>query len=138
MTKREAVEKVCKLRRLADRAGTPAEAESARRAASKIMADHRLTSEDIAIEAKCAAFDDLLGRLEVFVATHPERSVPLSVIKDAVSRAKSGTKAEDKARALGAFVGGVRTAFMFASSSKTVIAAKEIVDEVLRAHDVTI
>jgi hypothetical protein len=139
MTKQQAAEKVCKLRRLAEKAGcTPAEAESARRIADKILTEHHLGPGDLTLGAKCAAFDELVTQLEIFVAAHPERSVPMTVVKESLARLKKEVKSEDKAKALDTTVSATRAMSFLAGSSKTVSGLKSVVDEVLRKHDVTI
>lgn len=134
MTKKEAAEKIAKLRRLAEKAGTPAEAESARRLADKLTQEHGLTDTELSLGSRAAAFDDLMDELDRFVRKH---HVPAAVL-ETIELVKVKTGKEDKADALGKIVVGVRTVSLFFLFDKTVAAMKTTVDAVLKKHGVTV
>lgn len=130
MTKAEAAEKVAKLLRLAEKAGTPAEAESARRNAKRLIDLHHLTTAELSMGSRAAAFDDLMDELDAYVSKQP---VP-AVVREVIDRVRKDTKKEDKSDALGKFVVGLRAAALFVN----VGGIKSTVEEVLKKHGVTI
>lgn len=134
MTRTEAAAKVEKLRRLAKRAGSPAEADTARRTADKITAEHKLTLDELTVGAKVLVFDDLCTKLEAFVRG---QSVPGPVI-DAIGKLRTSASVEEKKKALTQIVGATRVASLFFGSSKMISELKQIVDETLAAHEVQI
>jgi len=134
MTRAEAAAKVEKIRRLARRAGTAAEADTAKNTADKIVREHKLTEDELTIGAKVHAFDDLCVKLETFVRG---QSVPGPVL-DAITRLKTSASIEEKKKALAQIVGITRVASLFFGSSKLVSGLKKIIDETLAAHEVQI
>lgn len=130
MTREEAAEKVAKLWRLAEKAGTPAEAETAKKTALKLVKEHNLTDRELSMGSRAAAFDDLMSALDTYVSGQP---VPV-IVREVIDRMKKDTKKEDKADALGKFVVGLRAASLFVD----VRGIKTIVEEVLKKHGVTI
>lgn len=136
MTRLEAMEKVAKLKRLAKRAGSPAEAENARGAAHKIVAKYQLTPRELASGAKANALDDLLGALDSFVKGQREK-VPAAVL-DVIERVKRDTKPEEKADALEKLVGATRVVAMFFGHRDDVSRIRDIIEQTLQQHEITI
>ena len=134
MTRIEAAVKVVKLRRLAERAGTPAEADTARRTADKIMTDHNLTEAELSKGSRAAAFDELLDKLDSYIR---KNDIPV-VVFEVIDRIKREKSDDDKSVALEKLVTGVRMASLFFGWDRTVKGVKGIIDEVLAKHKVTI
>jgi hypothetical protein len=134
MTRKEAAEKVAKLRKLAERAGTAAEGDAARKIANELTAQHGLTEVELSVGSRAAAFDDLMDELNRFVKKHDVPSAVLEVIE----AVKAGTGKDDKAGALVNIVTVVRTTSMFFGFDKTVKQVKSVVDRVLKKHSVTV
>jgi len=136
MTKREAITKISKLERLAAKAGTPQEAANARRAVEDLKKKHGITDRELQMGAKGDAFDDLVGRLDAYARSQTRQSLPASVF-EVLGTIKSKTTEEDKAKALENLVGVVRVgSFLFGSKGMGPI--KEIVEETLKRHSLTI
>lgn len=134
MTRQEAAQKIAKLRRLAERAGTPAEAENARGAMEKLMKQFGLTDAELAIGRRAAAFDDLLEDLNRFVGRH---DVPQPVFM-VIEHFKKNVAEGEKSDALSKIVTGVRAASFFFGGDPTVKKLKASIDEVLTKHQVTV
>ncbi len=134
MTRAEAAKKVEKARRLAKKAGTAEEADTAKRVAEKLIKDHGLTDEELEAGAKIQVFDELCDRLGDYVARH---EVPRPVI-DAIEKLKTSASEKEKKAALSKIVGAVRLASLFFGSDKTVAGAKKIIDDVLLTYEVKI
>jgi hypothetical protein len=134
MTREEAAVKVAKLRRLAEKAGTPAEADSARKMADKLMKEHGLTEVELSKGSRAAAFDELLDRLNAYAQ---KNDIPFAVL-EVFERIKKEKTDGDKSAALEKVVGGIRLASLFLGWDKTVKGVKTIIDEVLAKHQVTI
>lgn len=134
MTRAEAAEKVAKLRRLAERNNSPAEADSARKRADKLTKEYGLNETELSLGSRAAAFDDLMDELNAFVKKH---DVPATVL-ETIELVKTKTGKEDKADALGKIVAGVRTVSLFFLFNKEVAGVKATVDAVLKKHGVTV
>lgn len=130
MTRSKAAEKVASIRRLAERAGTEAEADNAKRAAERLIKEHGLTEVEISLGSLAAAFDDLMNEMDTFTRKNSAPAVVLEVIQ----KAKKDTKPEDKADALRKIVIAVRAISLFTDISKV----KNVIDDVLRKHGVTV
>lgn len=136
MTKKEAITKISKLERLAAKAGSPQEAANARRAVEDLKKKHGITDRELQVGAKAEAFDDLVGRLDAYARSQTRQSLPASVF-EVLGTVKSKTSEEDKTKALETLVGVVRVgAFLF--GSKGMGPVKEIVEETLKRHSLTI
>ena len=140
MTRREAAEKVAKLRRLADDPRTPREeAHNAREAAAKITREHKLKEQDLATGRMCAAFDDLVGELEKAVQRRSAH-LPTGIfgaeqsIKTALDGIRKMTDV-DKATRLRQLTTVVRTAAIFVGDHPVVAEVKAVLDAVLKNHD---
>jgi hypothetical protein len=132
VTKQEAAKKIAKLKRLAERAGTPAEADTARRTAEQLAREHSLNDDDLQRGAQAAAFDDLVDELSAFVG---RKDVPGPVLS-AMEMLKKNTKEEDKASALKKVAVGVKAASVFFGFNPTVTTLQETVERVLKKHDI--
>ena len=132
MTKQEAANKIAKLKRLAERAGTPAEADTARRTAERLAREHNLNDDDLHQGAQAAAFDDLVDELGTFAAKNDIPAPVLSVME----MLKKNTKEEEKASALKKAAAFLKTASLFFGFNQTVTALQETVDRVLKKHDI--
>lgn len=135
MTRAEAAKRVGKLRNLAARAGTPAEAATARQRADDLVKQFILTETELSIGARARAFDEVLDRLDAFVKANRDK-LP-SPILDIASKIKE-TSEEEKASTLTKLVNATRFTAMFLGGNKTVAGLKEIVDSALRNQDVVI
>jgi len=134
MTKAEAIKKISKLNKLAEKAGTPQEAETARRAAEDLRRKHSISERELQLRAKAAAFDDLVGRLDAYARTQSQLPAP---VFEVLSKIKSDTKEEDKANVLEKVVNMVRVGALLLSR-KSMGPVKEIVEETIRRHGLTI
>jgi hypothetical protein len=136
MTKKDAINKISKLERLAAKAGSPQEAANARRAVEDLKKKHSITDRELQLGAKSDAFDDLVGRLDAYARSQTKQALPNSVF-EVLSKVKSDTNEDDKARALENLVGVVRVAsFFFGKSGMGPV--KDIVEETLKRHALTI
>jgi hypothetical protein len=140
LTRREAAEKVAKLRRLADDPRTPrTEAQTARGTADKIAREHELGEQDLAVGRMCAAFDDLIGELEKAIQQRSGQ-IPTGMfgaghaIKTALDGIRKMTDV-DKATRLRQLTGVVRTAALFVGDHPVVAEVKAVLDTVLKNHD---
>jgi hypothetical protein len=133
MTKREAITKISKLERLAAKANSH-EAANARRAIEDLKKKHGVTDRELKVGVKADAFDDLVGRLEAYARTQSQLPAP---VFEVLSKVKSDTKEEDKAKALENLVNIVRVATLL-FGSKGMGAVKEIVDKTLEQHSLII
>lgn len=134
MTKKQAAEKVAKLRRLAEKAGTKQEGESAELNAKKMIDEFGLTEADLSVGAKAAAFDELIGSLDVFVKNKRDQ-VPGSVLS-VIDQIKKHTKEDDKAAAFEKIVAAVKLGNMLFGHNKTVAAMGDMIETVITKHDV--
>jgi len=139
-TKREAAEKVAKLRRLADSTKNPHEKATARRQADKLAAEYGLGKEDLDAGKMAAAFDDLVGAVERVVENAP---IPKgifdtgSIIREVTGKIRKLDDA-DKSKKLRQVATAVRVAAMIAGDNKTVAELKAVLDSVLKSHDLTV
>ena len=139
MNKKDAAEKVAKLRRVAQGSSNPNEADTARRQADKIASEHRLTELDLASGQMTAAFDDLVAEVEKVVARNP---VPTglfgteSVVKDVLGKMRSFQE-DDKAKKLRQVALVVKIGAMIAGDNRTVAEIKTVLDTVLKNHGLT-
>ena len=142
MTKRDASEKVAKLRRLASDPRTPkTEADTARASADKIAAQHGLREEDLATGRMCAAFDDLVTALEAAVKRVPQVPTGFRAVDEAIRAAVTKVKAmpeTDKVMRLRQVVMTVRTAAFVMGGHPLVAEAEAIVNTTLKNHDVQV
>lgn len=136
ITKKQAAEKVAKLRRVYERPDSGPEGQTARRSAEKLILEHSLTEADLSIGAKVAAFDDLVGQLEIYAKGNQDK-LPGSVA-DAIDKIKNHTKEEDKAEALDKIVGWSKVSALLFGHNKYVRAVKDTIENVLKKHDVKI
>lgn len=134
MTRKEAAEKVAKLRRLAGGAGTSAERATATRVADELTKQHGLTEDELTLGIKAAAFDDLIDELNRFVSKHDVPSAVLEVL----GAIKTSTDKEDKAVTLVRVVQIVRATSMFFGFDSSVKGTKTVVERVLKKHGVTV
>ena len=134
MTKKEALVRVTKLRRLAERAGSPQEAANARRAIADVCRTHSLSEADITIGTKAEAFDDLMGRLDA--VTKGNKDLPHAVA-EVLAHLKADMKEEEKAGALEKTVAAVRVGALFLGRKK-MGALKDVVEETLKRHSLVI
>lgn len=135
MTKKEAIAKVVKLRRLASGNASKPEADSARSHAARICKENDLTEGDLSTGARVEAFDDLVERLDHYAKVHG-KDLPGAAV-DVLGMVKSKFKEEDKVAALEKLVGAVRIAsFLMGRSAMGGI--KDVVEEVLQKHGVSV
>lgn len=140
MNKRDAAEKVAKLRRLAEGSQNQHEAANARRQADKLAQEHGLTEDDLAGGKLAAAFDDMVGAVEKIVDNAP---IPKglfdtgSIIREVTSKIRSLGE-DDKAKKMRQVATAVRVAAMIAGDNKTVGELKAVLDTVLKNHDLKI
>lgn len=142
MDKREAAEKIAKLRKLSDDPRTPStEAASARRTADRLATEHHLGPADLEIGKMCSAYDDLIGEVEKIVKNNPRLPAGLfgseQVVRDVVGKLRQADDS-DKSSRLRKFVTVVRTASMFVGDNKYVSEIKIVMDTVLKNHGVSI
>lgn len=141
MTRKEAAEKVAKLRRLARGSKNPHEAEMAREQADKLAARHGLASADLEAGSMGAAFDDLVDQVKTVVAGHA--SIPAGlfntegIINDVLGKIKSIGESDKSAR-LRQIATLIRTASFFAGDNKVVAEMKAVLDTTLKNHDLTL
>jgi hypothetical protein len=139
VNKREAAEKVAKLRRVAQGTSNPNEADTARRQADKIASEHGLTELDLSSGQMAAAFDDLVGEVEKVVA---QKSVPTglfgteSVVKDVLGKIRNFQE-DDKAKKLRQVSLVIKVGAMIAGNNATVAEIKAVLDTVLKNHGLT-
>lgn len=134
MTKKQAAEKVAKLRRLAEKAGTKQEAESARRNADKIVSEFGLTDAELQTGAKAAAFNDLIDSLDSFVRTR-RAMVPGSVM-GAIEQVKASTNESEKATAFDRIAAAVKLGNLLFGHDKTVAAIGDLLANVAEKHGI--
>ncbi len=142
MSRKDAAEKVAKLRRLADDPRTPRpEAENARRRADKIAADHQLGERELGEGRMSAAFDELVEQIEKIVVKHKSTTNSFfgaeSAIRDVLGRIRAMPDV-DKAARLQQIVTVTRTASFIVGRHPLVAEAKAVVDAALKNHDVKI
>lgn len=139
MTRDEAAEKVAKLLRLAQDRANPHEADSARRRAEKIIAEHGLTPDDMAAGNRAAAFDELVSELEGYVSRHPVVGGGLfdqvSVVRDVLARLRGLARVE-KSRRLGQVEVAVHVAVVVAGDSPVVRDVRDALARVKSKYDV--
>jgi hypothetical protein len=136
MTKKEAILKISKLEKLANKAGTPQEAANARSVIDDLKKKHSITDGEIQLGAKVDAFDDLVGRLDAYVRSQTKQQLPAPVF-EVLSKIKTSTNEEDKAKALKTIVDAVRfTSLLFGTKGMGPI--KEIIEETIKKHSLTI
>lgn len=141
MTRREAAEKVAKLRTLARGTASSCEAESARQAADKIAREHDLTDEEISVGALADAYDDLLRELETAVSSRSAEIDDIfgtaKIVGEVTSKLR-GASPEDKASRLRAAATVIRTLAFVSGSGGLAASAKKSLEKVLKKHEVTI
>ena len=145
MTRKEAAEKVAKLRKLANGSSNPHESESAWTQAAKLIEEHHLTDHDLSSGSMAAAFDDLVDGLQKYMANLP--AMPegllgsggtLAIVTDVIHRIKTIDDSE-KATRLRQFTTLVRTiSFITGNNNPTLSSIKSILDTALRNHGVAI
>jgi ElaB/YqjD/DUF883 family membrane-anchored ribosome-binding protein len=144
MTKKDAIEKVAKLLKLAEGNPSSHEAATAKAQADKLIKEHHLDKSDLSANKMTAAFDDLVDALQNYVANHP--GIPdgimgaastMAVVKDTISRIKNIGEG-DKAAHLKKFATVVYTSALFFGSNSTVSAIKSILDATLKTHGLTL
>lgn len=134
MTKKQAAEKVAKLRRLAEKAGSKEESQNAYRAIDKLILQYQLTDAELAVGAKAAAFDDLISSLDSFVRTRREQ-VPGSVM-GAIEQVKKSTNEDEKAAAFDKIAVTVNLGNMLFGHNKTVAAIGDLLASVAEKHGI--
>lgn len=142
MTKKDAAEKIAKLRRLADDPRTPKhEAESARTRIAKLSVEHGLTPADLDAGRWGAAFDDLVTEVEKIVRGNPNLPVGMfgteQILTQVLGKLR-GMGEGDKASRLKQIAGLVRTASFLMGGNPTVAEIKSVIDVVLKNHQLTI
>jgi hypothetical protein len=140
-TRREASEKVAKLRRLASSTKSPEEAETARRTADKMIAEHGLTEHELDEGNLAEAHDDLLRELETAVSSRSsavgDAFGTVGLVSEVVEKLRS-TSPENKASRLRTAATVIRT-LAFVSSRKGLAAeAKKCLELVLDKHGVKV
>jgi hypothetical protein len=142
VTKKDASSKIAKLRRLADDPRTqPNEAETARKQADKLSAEHGLGPADLEAGRWCAAFDDLVTEVEKIVRNNPNLPTGMFGTEQILTQVLSllrGMQDDDKATRLKQIVGLVQTASFFVGSNKTVAEIKLVIDTILKNHQLTL
>ena len=141
MTRREAAEKVAKLRRLARGTKSPEEAETARRSADKMAREHDLTDEEINVGALADAYDDLLRALEAAVSSRSTEVGDVfgttKIVEEVASKLR-GASPEEKASRLRSAATVIRTLAFVSGSKSLASSVKRCLDEVLKNHEITI
>jgi hypothetical protein len=133
MTKTEAILKVRKLRKLAEKNESPGEASSAIATAKDLCRKHNLTEADLTVGTKAEAFDDLIERLDAYTKTRRELPDSIAYV---LERMKRDMKEEEKSSALEQVVAAARIGSIFLG--KKMGPVKEIVEETLRRHSLVI
>jgi Protein of unknown function (DUF2786) len=137
LSKIEAAEKVAKLRRLARGTSNEHEAATAEAQAKKIIAEYKLTKDDLSGGEKSDAFDDLVDTLHKFAVNHPDLPGGLfgtsAVIHDMLTKIKSIDKSK-KNTYLGWLTGGIRTLSFISGDRPEIKELKRILDETLLRH----
>ena len=137
LSKVEAAEKVAKLRRLARGTSNEHEAATAEAQAKKIVAEYKLTRDDLSGGEKSDAFDDLVDTLHKFAVSHPDLPGGLfgtsAVIHDILGKVKAIDKSK-KSTYLGWLTGGIRTVSFIAGDRPEIKELKRILDETLLRH----
>jgi hypothetical protein len=129
LSKVEAAEKVAKLRRLARGTSNENEAATAEAQAKKIIAEYKLTR------------DDLSGTLHKFAVSHPDLPGGLfgtsAVIHDMLAKIKSIDKAK-KNTYLAWIAGSIRTLSFISGDRPEIKELKRILDETLLRHNLVL
>ena len=133
MTKKEAVRKVRKLRKLAENNRSPDETSSALTAARDLCKKYNLTDTDLAQGTKAEAFDELIQKLDTYTKTRRELPESIAYILERLQR---DMKEEEKSTALEQVVAAVRIGSIFLGRKMGPV--KEIVEETLRHHSLII
>ena len=136
MTKREASEKVAKLRRVAESATNPHESATAKRQADKIAADYKLTESDLANGRMAAAFDDLVGEIEKIVARSPIAAGLFATgnVIDGVLLQIRALDDSDKSNRLKQIVLVARIGSFLAGDNPRVAEIKTVIETALKNH----
>lgn len=135
MTKTDAIKKISKLRRLAERPGSQQEAENARREISRLTQQFSLSESDLTKGIKAEAFDDLAGKLDAYARKNQDK-LPAPAI-EVIEQLKKKMTEEEKAGALEKLVGTVRLASLILGKSK-MGGIKEVVEKVLNEYGVVV
>jgi hypothetical protein len=139
VNKKDAAEKVAKLRRVAQGTSNPNEADTARRQADKLASDHGLTEQDLSSGQMAAAFDALVEEVEKVVS---RSAIPTglfgteSVIKDVLGKIRN-FREDDKAKKLRQVALVIKVGAMIAGNNTTVSEIKTVLDSVLKNHGLT-
>jgi len=141
LSKVEAAEKVAKLRRLARGTSNENEAATAEAQAKKIIAEYKLTMDDLSGGEKSDAFDDLVDTLHKFAVSHPDLPGGLfgtsAVIHDMLAKIKSIDKAK-KNTYLAWIAGSIRTLSFISGDRPEIKELKRILDETLLRHNLVL
>jgi len=140
-TRREAAEKVAKLRRLADSTQSPEEAENARRTSDKMVEDYGLTEYELDEGKLVEAHDDLLRELETAVSSRSSEVGDVfgtvHLVGEVASKLRSASPG-DKASRLKTAAAVIRTLAFVSPRGGLAAEAKKRLELVLKRHGVKV
>ena len=141
MTKKQAIDRVNKLRALAKGTTNANERRSAAERAREIMREHQLTDADLKISDKVTAFDELVSTLDNYASRHPDLTQGTfgasEVVRELLGHAKTKIPRDKKAVFLDRLSQGIDLAkLLFGNSNKTLRDVAGIVDAVKKNHGV--
>jgi len=141
LTRKEAATKYAKLIRLADGNSNPHEAESARQQAANLASEYSLKPSDLESERLNEAFDDLVVRLEEFIAMKESDLGGLfgagPIVKEVTSKIRTSTEI-DKPAYLRKFTAVLRMVSLVSGGNSPITTLKKILDEVLKKHNLAL
>lgn len=141
MNRREAAEKVAKLRRLAHGTTSTEEAATARQAADKIVKEHGLSEGELDVGALASAYDDLLRSLEATVSSRSAEvgdAFGTAKLVEEVTSKLRGASPEEKASRLRTAATVIRTLAFVSGKEGLAASVKKCLEKVLKDHKVTI
>lgn len=141
MTKKQAIDRVNKLRALAKGTPNANEREVAAKRAREIMKEHHLTDADLRVADKVTAFDDLLTTLDTYASKHPDLTQSTfgasEIVREILGHAKTKLPEDHKASLFGQLSQGLDLVkLVFGNTNKTLRDVSSIVDAVKKRHGV--
>jgi len=140
MTRTQAIERVNKLLAIArSPTANPNEREVAEKQARTLMEKHHLSTSDLLVSGKVAAFDKLVDIVGEYTSKHPDLKNnsfgALQVIGDLLAKSKKEIAPSAKAALLDKISSGLGFATtFFGTSNRTLIDLKAIVDSVVKSQ----
>jgi glycyl-tRNA synthetase beta subunit len=140
VTKAQAIERVKKLLALAKGSKEPNERASAERRAAELKTKFSLSDADLQTSDKVAAFDELVGIIGEYSSKHPELQQNMfgaaQIIEEVLAHSKKNLAGSHKAVLLDKISSGIEVAsFLIGNSNRTLNDIREIVESVLKSHN---